>query len=397
MQQGTMHVNLTPEQAALKREVRAYFASIVTPEYLATMHDFRNPGRLEAYKGLIRTMGRDGWLAVGWPKKFGGKDYSPLEQLIFFEEAYLSGAALPFVTINTVAPALMEHGSDAHRRKFLPGIAAGEIHFAIGYTEPSAGTDLATLKTTAVPDRDGFLVNGQKIFTSDIDAADYVWLACRTDPARPRHKGISLLIVDARAKGVSFTPIPTVGHQTFASYYSDVRVPADMLVGELNGGWKLITAQLNHERISLGAFGIKSRGAFFSTLEWARQADAAGDRPIDRPWVAAALAECYQKLEAMRLLNYRMAADVTAGRLDAGLAAAAKVFGTETAIAVFRKLLEVTGSGGLYRRDSAAAVLSARLEEEYRLALINTFGGGVNELLRDIASQFGLGMPRTGR
>ncbi len=392
-----MYVSLTSEQRALKEEIRAYFASVVTPEYRALMHDYRNPQRRVAYKTLIRTMGRDGWLAVGWPERFGGKGYTPLEQLIFFEEAFLAGVTLPFVTINTVAPALMEHGSDVHRRKFLPGIAAGEIHFAIGYTEPSAGTDLATLKTTALPEGDGFVVNGQKVFTSDIDAADYVWLACRTDPKQARHKGISVLIVDARAQGVSFTPIYTVGHQTFASYYSDVRVPGDMLVGQLHGGWKLITAQLNHERIGLGAFGIKSRGCFFETLAWARQADETGARPIDRSWVAAALAECYQKLEAMRLLNYRMAADVTLGRVDVGLAAAAKVFGTETPIAVFRKLLEVVGSGGLYRRDSAAVVLAARLEEEYRLALINTFGGGVNELLRDLASQFGLGMPRAAR
>lgn len=392
-----MYVSLTPEQQALKQEIRAYFTSVVTPGYLALMHDYRNPQRLATYKALIRTMGRDGWLAVGWPKKFGGKGFTPLEQLIFFEEAYLAGVILPFVTINTVAPALMEHGSEVHRRKFLPGIAAGEIHFAIGYTEPSAGTDLATLRTTALPDGNGFVVNGQKVFTSDIDAADYVWLACRTDPAQARHRGISLLIVDARAKGVSFTPIYTVGHQTFASYYSDVHVPADMLVGELHGGWKLITAQLNHERIGLGAFGIKSRGCFFRTLDWARQADETGARPIDRPWVAAALAECYQKLEAMRLLNYRMAADVTLGRIDVGLAAASKVYGTETPIAVFRKLLEVVGSAGLYRRESPAAVLAGKLEEEYRLALINTFGGGVNELLRDLASQFGLGMPKAGR
>lgn len=392
-----MYVNLTPEQQAIKQEIREYFASVVTPEYRAMMHDYLNPGRLAAYKGLIRTMGRDGWLAVGWPKKFGGKGYTPLEQLIFFEEAYLAGVVLPFVTINTVAPALMEHGSEVHRKKFLPGIAAGEINFAIGYTEPSAGTDLATLKTTALPAGDGFVVNGQKVYTSDIDAADYVWLAVRTDPKQARHKGISVLIVDAKAPGVSFTPIYTVGHQTFASYYSDVHVPADMLVGELHGGWKLITAQLNHERIGLGAYGIKSRGCFFRTLAWARQADETGARPIDRPWVAAALAECYQKLEAMRLLNYRMAADVTLGKMDVGLANASKVFGTETPIAVFRKLLEVVGSGGLYRRESEAAILAAKLEEEYRLALINTFGGGVNELLRDIASQFGLGMPRAAR
>jgi hypothetical protein len=392
-----MHVDLTPEQRALKQEIRAYFTSIVTPEYLALRHDFGNKDRLAAYKGLIRRMGVDGWLTVGWPREYGGKGYTPLEQLIFFEEAFLAGAILPFVTINTVGPALMTHGSEAHKKKFLPGMAAGEIHFAIGYTEPSAGTDLATLKTAASADADGFQVNGQKIFTSDIDAADYVWLACRTDPKLARHKGVSILIVDTKLPGVSWTPIYTVGHQTFASYYDNVRVPADMLVGDLNGGWKLITSQLNHERIGLGAIGVLARGCFMETLNWARGADESGARPIDKPWVASALADCYRQLEAMRLLNYRMASDLTMGKMDVGLASAAKVFGTETPIAILRKLMEVAGVSGLYRHGSAAAVLAGKLEEEYRAALINTFGGGVNELLRDIAAQFGLGMPRAGR
>ncbi|MBL0123017.1 MAG: acyl-CoA dehydrogenase family protein [Betaproteobacteria bacterium] len=392
-----MHVDLTPEQRALKQEIRAYFISIVTSEYLALRHDFGNKDRLAAYKGLIRRMGADGWLTVGWPKEYGGKGYTPLEQLIFFEEAFLAGAILPFVTINTVGPALMTHGSEAHKKKFLPGMAAGEIHFAIGYTEPSAGTDLATLKTAAALDGDAFQVNGQKVFTSDIDAADYVWLACRTDPKLARHKGVSILIVDTGSAGVSWTPIYTVGHQTFASYYDNVRVPADMLVGQLNGGWKLITSQLNHERIGLGAIGVLARGCFMETLNWARSADESCMRPIDKPWVASALADCYRQLEAMRLLNYRMAADLTIGRMDVGLASAAKVFGTETPISVLRKLMEVAGVGGLYRHGSASAVLAGKLEEEYRAALINTFGGGVNELLRDMAAQFGLGMPRAGR
>ncbi|HQR02811.1 MAG TPA: acyl-CoA dehydrogenase family protein, partial [Rhodocyclaceae bacterium] len=210
--------------------------------------------------------------------------------------------------------------------------------------------------------------------------------------------GISILIVDATDPGYSFTPIYTVGHRTNTTYYDNVKVPADMLVGDLNGGWKLITSQLNHERIGLGALGVKARGDFMKTLEWARSADPiSGQRPIDKPWVASALADCYRRLEAMRLLNYRMAADVTAGRMDVGLASGAKVFGTETPIAVYRKLMEVTGGGGAYRYGSEAALIEGSLEEEYRGALVNTFGGGVNELLRDMAAQFGLGMPRTGR
>lgn len=392
-----MYVDLTPEQKALKQEIREYFSSLMTAESRALLHDFKNPARVVEYRRLTRQMGQDGWLAVGWPGEYGGKGYTPLEQLIFFEEAFLAGAILPFVTLNTVGPALMDHGSEAHKKQFLPGIAAGEIHFCIGYTEPGAGTDLATLKTSAVRDGDHFVVNGNKIFTSDADAADYVWLACRTDSHLPRHKGISILIADTKDPGFSLTPIYTVGHRTNATYYDNVRVPADMLVGELNGGWKLLTSQLNHERIGLGAMGIKARGDFVKTLHWARTPDESGQRPIDQPWVASALADCYRQVEAMRLFNYRMAVDVTAGHMDVGLASASKVFGTETTIAVYRKLLEVVGMAGLYREGSGAAVLSGILEEEYRGALVNTFGGGVNELLRDMVAQFGLGMPRAGR
>lgn len=389
-----MHIELTERQRALRDEIRAYFAGLMTPAAHAALHDPAR--RIAEYRRLVRCMGADGWLAVGWPEQYGGKGYTPLEQLIFFEEALLANAPLPFVTINTVGPALMAHGSEAHKREFLPGMAAGEIHFCIGYTEPGAGTDLAALRTSAVRSGDHFVVNGNKVFTTDAAAADYVWLACRTDTEAPRHKGISILIVDTKAPGFSHTLIDTIGHPTYASYYDNIEVPATRLVGELNAGWKLITAQLNHERIGLGALGVKARGDFQRVLEWAR-ADHGGRRPIDTEWVARTLADSYRRLEAMRLLNYRLAADLTVERMDVGLASAAKVFGTETTVAVYRQLIDVVGMGGLYRAGSAAGELAGMLEMEYRSATINTFGGGVNEMLRDHVAQFGLGMPRSVR
>lgn len=389
-----MFIELTARQRTLRNEIRAYFAALMTP---AAKIALRDPAtHVAEYRRLVRCIGRDGWLAVGWPTQYGGKGYTPLEQLIFFEETFLAGAPMPFVTINTVGPALMAHGSDEHKREFLPGMAAGEIHFCIGYTEPGAGTDLAALRTSAERRGDHFIVNGNKVFTTDAEAADFVWLACRTDSAAPRHKGISILIVDTRDPGFSHTPIHTVGHQTYATYYDNIEVPATRLVGELNGGWKLITAQLNHERIGLGALGVKARGDFERVLAWARSGEP-GARPIDSQWTATALADSYRRLEAMRLLNYRLAAELTDKRLDVGLASASKVFGTETAVGVYRQLLEVVGMGGLYREGSAAAELAGSLEGEYRMATINTFGGGVNEMLRDMVAQFGLGMPRPGR
>jgi alkylation response protein AidB-like acyl-CoA dehydrogenase len=314
-----MHVKLTDRQLVLREEIRAYFAALMTPEAKAALRDPTT--HVAEYRRLIRCIGRDGWLAVGWPKQYGGRGYTPLEQLIFFEESFLAGAPLPFVTINTVGPALMAHGSEAHKREFLPGMAAGEIHFCIGYTEPEAGTDLAALRTTAELRGEQFVVNGSKVFTTDAEAADYVWLACRTDSEAPRHKGISILIVDTQSPGFSHTTIQTIGHPTYATYYDDIHVPASRLVGELNGGWKLITAQLNHERIGLGALGVKARGDFEKVLAWARSGKP-GERPIDQPWAASALADSFRRLEAMRLLSYRLAADLTASRMDVALASA---------------------------------------------------------------------------
>ncbi len=220
--------------------------------------------------------------------------------MIFFEEANIAGAPLPFVTISTVGPALMTHGSELQKERFLPGIAGGEIMFAIGYSEPDAGSDLAVLKTTARQDDEGFLVNGNKLWTSGAESADFVWLAARTDPTQLRHKGISLLIVDTLTPGFSHTLIPTTSIPTTATYYDNVRVPNEMLVGELNGGWKLITSQLNHERLGLGTWSDKVVALFRRVYLWARARDEQGRRAMDKAWVRSSLAECYARLEAMR-------------------------------------------------------------------------------------------------
>ena len=317
--------------------------------------------------------------------------------MIFFEEANIAGAPLPFVTISTVGPALMAHGSALQKDKFLPGIAAGDINFAIGYSEASAGSDLAVLKTTAREDADGFVVNGSKLWTSGADAADFIWLAARTDPEQARHKGISILILDTLAQGFSSTLIPTSGNPTAATYYDNVRVPRNMLVGELHGGWKLITAQLNHERLGLGAWSDKVVSLFNRVYLWARCADEQGHRATDVAWVKRDLAECYARLEAMRLINFRIAADLERNRVDVALSSTTKVYGSESAIEILRKLSAILGASGLTRAGSAAAYLLGELEYEVRASVNLTFGGGTNEIQRELIAQFGLGMPRTQR
>ncbi|MGO2200394.1 acyl-CoA dehydrogenase family protein [Pseudomonas helleri] len=389
-----MFVDLTPEQHALRHKVRDYFQALMTPH----MRDqLRGKEGGELYRQTIRQMGRDGWLAVGWPKAHGGQGYAATEQLIFFEEANIAGAPLPFVTISTVGPALMAHGSEWQKERFLPGIAAGEIMFAIGYSEPEAGSDLAVLKTSARQDAEGFVVNGNKLWTSGAESADFVWLAARTDPSQARHKGISLLIVDTTTPGFSHTLIPTTSIPTTATYYDNVRVPNDMLVGELHGGWKLITSQLNHERLGLGTWSDKVVALFRRVYLWARARDEQGHRAMDKAWVRSSLAECYARLEAMRLINMRIAADLERDRMDVALSSTTKVFGSESAIDILRKLAAIVGANGSMRSGSAATMLHGELEFELRGSVTLTFGGGTNEIQRELIAQFGLGMPRTQR
>jgi alkylation response protein AidB-like acyl-CoA dehydrogenase len=389
-----VHLEYTPEQRRLRLEFRAYLAQLMTPERRAATRS-RESG--SAFRETLRQMGRDGWLTPGWPQEYGGRGLGPLAQKIVLEELWLAEAPFPFVTVNTIGPALIRRGTEAQKREILPRIASGELNFAIGYTEPQAGTDLAALRTQAVRETDSFLINGQKVFTSGAEGADYVWLAARTDPEAAPHRGISIFMVDTRLPGFAVAPIHTVGGvRTNVTYYKDVRVPAHMLVGELNGGWQLITEQLNHERVGLAALAYGAQGCFDDTRQWARITPAAAGFVIDQPWVQMALAEAYVLLQANAVLGNRVAWEVALGETRAPLASACKVFSTESYIRVLRLLLDVTGSCGLLREGSAGAVLAGRLEAEYRRCQINTFGGGTTEVLRDMVAQMALGLPRAG-
>jgi alkylation response protein AidB-like acyl-CoA dehydrogenase len=391
-----MEIDLTEDQRRLQAQVRAYFADLMTPELRAELSDESSGGA--AYRRVVARLGRDGWLGIGWPEEFGGQGRGPLEQLIFFDEANRADVPLPLVTLNTVGPTIAQFGSEEQKRRFLPGILAGEVHFAIGYTEPGAGTDLASLSTRAVRDGDEYVVDGQKIFTTGAHDADFVWLACRTDPEAPKHQGISILIVDTKDSGFSWTPIYTLGtgHHTNVTYYHGVRVPASMLVGEENAGWKLITTQLNFERVALGPAG-KIAKAYVPVLEWARATrDGDGRRVVDQEWVRLNLARVRAKLEGAELFNWRVASAQQRGTPAPGDASAMKVYGSELVIEALRLLLEVVGPAAVVR-DGPGALLAGRLDRQYKAALVPTFGGGVNEVQREIVATGALGLPRASR
>ncbi|MFD4525060.1 acyl-CoA dehydrogenase family protein [Streptomyces sp. NPDC058470] len=458
-----MHLAPTEGQQRLRAELRTYFRDLMPDG--PPSHD--DPGRQRA---LLRRIGADGLLGLGWPVAYGGQGRGADEQFVFFDEAYRAGAPVSMVTLNTVGPTLMKYGSEEQKDFFLPRILSGDLVFAIGYSEPEAGTDLASLRTRAVRECGGafgsgpasgpgpgsgpasspgldsgsraaesaargagesgadgggadtgagagagagasvgagasasvggnWLIDGQKIFTSNAQNADWIWLACRTDPEAPKHQGISIILVPTDAPGFSWTPIETVGGQTTtATYYDGIRVPAANLVGEENGGWNLITNQLNHERVALAAIGMQAEDFYAAALRAARNPDpVTGRRRVDEPWVRFQLAEAHARLAASRLLNWRLVGDVGAGRLAPGDASGVKVVGTESAVAVYRICQQIVGADALVRSGSPGVFGDGELERMNRAAQINTFGGGVSEVQREIVATMRLGMRRGRR
>jgi alkylation response protein AidB-like acyl-CoA dehydrogenase len=395
-----MRFDDSSDERALRAELREYFATLLPANDPEQLHA---PGANSAeFRRVVRQLGTDGWLGFGWPTEYGGQGRSAIEQYIVFDEIQRAGVPFPFVTINTVGPTIMRFGTAEQKAKYLPPILAGELNVAIGYTEPSAGTDLASLRTSARIDGDEWVINGTKIFTSGANQADYIWLACRTEPDLKKHAGLSIIMVPTDSPGFRFTPIVTVGDiVTTTTYYDDVHVPAENLVGERGGGWRMITTQLNHERVGLAALGGAAWRMWAEVGGWAREtpvgSDASRGMVADLPWVRTDLADCYVRLEAMKLINWRLVEAIANDRLKPADASTAKFYGTETHVYVYRKLLSILGAAGWLRGDSRGAALQGRVERVGRSAQINTFGGGVNEVQREIVAAAGLKMARLAR
>ena len=393
-----MHLEFTPEQQRLRQEIRSYYRELFTPELRAALDAEWEEMGGPVFREVVGRMGKDGWLGIGWPREHGGQGRTALEQFIFWDETYRARAPLPIIAVNTIGPALMQFGTPEQKAELLPGIVKGELFFGVGYTEPGAGTDLASLTTRAVRDGDEYVIDGQKSYTTHAHDADWIWLAARTDPDAPKHKGISILLVPTSAKGFSFTPIHTLGgERTNVTYYSGVRVPVANRVGPENQGWSLITSQLNHERITLASPGCAD-ALLDRVWDWTAKVPAPeGGRMLDQPWVQLNLARAYAKLDALKLLNWRSAWSITAGVPNMAEASAVKVLGTELCIEVYRLLLEVVETAGLVLQGEPGMLFGGILENAYRSATTLTFGGGVNEVQRDIIAMAGLGLPRARR
>lgn len=395
-----MKIEFTPEQQALREELRAYFNKLMTPELRAEVAETVGEGGGPLFWQAMEKLGNDGWIGVGWPKELGGRGLTEMEQFIFVEEVMRAGFPFPFLTTESVGPILAEHASPRLKKELVPKILGGKLIMGIGYSEPGAGTDLLSLKTSAKKEGDEWVINGQKMWTSLAHHADWIWLAARTnfDPEVKKHSRISIFLVPTDSPGYSCAPVHTLGDvRTNATFYENVRVPEDHLVGELDMGMMLIFSQLNRERLSLVNVGAFSN-LFNEVTDWCRDTTLpGGEKMIDQPWVQMNLARCRTGLEALKLICYRQASEMTHGRLPMEDASAAKVFGTEFFVELYRRLGEILGTSGVLHRTSKGAILNGRLEVLYRTASIITFGGGTNELQRDLIARGGLAMPRAKR
>lgn len=389
------NAELAAEERAFKDEARTYLTGLTSE---ADREEMRADRHGPAYHRVIKQMGADGWMGVGWPEEYGGQGRGVIEQQSFVNEAARADVHLPSVTLQTVGPTLQAYGTQKQKDMFLADIVTGDVHFAIGYSEPDAGTDLASMRTTARRDGDHYVVNGQKMWTTGGHAADYLWLAVRTDPDASPHRGISVLIVDTKDPGYSWTPIVTSdgSHHTNATYFNDVRVPVDMLVGEENRGWQLITTQLNHERVMLGPAG-RIEGLRDMVRQWGEGRVSPDGTPVlELPWVRDTLARATASFRINELLNWAVARAASSERSAVADASTSKVFASDEVQRLGLALADiVTASGDLADPDTAR--LAQYLDATSKRNLVLSFGGGVNEVQRELIAMFGLDLPRVPR
>ncbi len=391
-----MEIDLNRKQLDLKNELKEYFKSLMTQELkneLSNSQFFEGGG--PEFKKTLKQMGQDGWIGLSWSKSLGGKEFSPLEQYIFIEEVMRSGFPFPFLTTESVGPMIAEYGSDWAKDTIAKNILKGELIFAIGYSEPNSGTDLASLKTKADTKDDGFLINGQKIWTSLANYSDYIWLAARTDQNVKKHKGISMFIVPTDDPGFSYKPIHTLGDVTTNStFYENIFVSKDNLVGTINEGWQLITSQLNLERLALVNHGPIDE-LYNELLAICKNTELSpGNYLTDVDWVQHNFAKIFNGIESLKLICWKLVWSMEHNNLSMADASTAKIYGSEFFIEAYRLMMEIIGEVSIIVNDDLS-IINSKLERMYRTASILTFGGGTNEVQRDIIAMAGLLMPRS--
>ncbi len=388
-----MEFEFTEKQRAWQQEVHHFIKENATPELMEELKD--NTGANGPHhQAWIKKLADKGWLGAGWPREYGGLGWGAFEQWIVNDALDYAGVPGAGTGVTQIGPTIMRVASDEMQKEYLPRIISGEVEFVLGYSEPNAGTDLASLKTRAVIDGDEFVINGQKIWNSGAHYCSHQWLAVRTDTDAPKHEGISVLIVPMDSPGITVRPLWTWGDvRTNETFFDEVRVPRKNLVGEINQGWSYITMALDLERTAIGPTG-RMRRLLENLVEYARETQHQGQTLSRHPVVRQQLASLASELKVSRLFSLKCAWMFDQGVIANKEAQMVKVFNTELRTRLADVGMQTMGLFGQLRKGSNWAPLAGEIEQFYREAPFLRFGGGTNEVLRDIIARRGLGLPK---
>jgi alkylation response protein AidB-like acyl-CoA dehydrogenase len=387
-----MDFRFSEEEEAFRKEVQEFLAK----EWTLAAWDPEDPEAWEAGREFEKKLVARGWLTMAWPKEYGGLGAGHMTQLIYRDEmAYAGAPILDGQGIGMVGPCLMVHGTDEQKQRFLPPIAKGEVVWSQGFSEPNAGSDLASLQCRAVRDGDDYIVNGQKTWTSAADRSDWIHILVRTDPNAPKHRGISYLLVDMKSPGISTMPIVNMtGRAGFhETYFEDVRVPVANLLGEENRGWYAAMTTLSFERSSIG-FASGAKRTLEELTRYCRETKRNGQPLIDDPKVRRKLANLAIEIEVARLISYRIAWMQSQDQVPIYEASLAKTYTTELRQRIANTGMQILGLYGQLDESSERVPLAGSIKYQYLWTVGETIYAGSNEIQRNIMAQRGLGLPR---
>jgi alkylation response protein AidB-like acyl-CoA dehydrogenase len=389
-----MNFGYSAENEAFRQEVRQFIADNITPEIKAELEAaaMRGPGPLT--KALFLKLGEKGWIGMSWPKEYGGQGRDPIDQYIFEEEFVRAKIPLDLNNIIEQAPAIMMAGTEEQKKYFLPRMVKGEITFALGYSEPSGGTDLASLKTRAEADGDDYVINGQKMFTSGAHHSTHLYLMARTDPDLPKHRGISIFLLPMDTPGITVRPLWTLrGSRTNEVFLENVRVPKSAMLGEKNNGWYIGASALN-----LGRAGARRYytyvGAFEEAVRFVKEEKFDGHSPADDPAVRDKLAELYCEAQVCRLFTLRSLSMVKRGINPPYEISSEKTWGPDFHVKSTEAITQILGPYAQLWEGSPLTPCDGEFPRQYVGAMVSTFAHGGVQVMRDAVARRGLGLPR---
>ena len=386
-----MDFEMPAEVLDFRAQVQDFIATHRTPELDAEIAEHHIHGYGPAAQAFMQAMAREGLAAVAWPEEYGGQGKGALYLWALAEECSREGVPFDTLTFISVGPMIMRNGTEEQKQDILPKVLRGEMNFAIGYTEPNAGTDLASLQTRATRDGDEWVINGQKIYTSSAHLATHVWLAARSDPDAPKHRGISTYVLPLNTPGITVRPLWVMGEgRTNETFYEDVRIPADSLIGEENRGWYIVSGALDLERVAIGTYRPLEK-----TVE-----DLLDHIKTERPelegdaFARNAVADALMRVEVARALATNNAAMVHSGLIPTMEASMGKVWTSDSRERINDAFMDLLGRSGGMQVEAEGAPLAGELEAAWRSAPPSRFGGGTNDIQRRIIANRGLGLPR---